>query len=110
GGVFKNGMGLFANATWSQGTRVDGGTGPDLFFNDRTTVGINAFVDLGAQERLVARWSWLEGSRINLRVQNLFDSRPDVVSSDGTTPVNYQPDFLDPEGRTVSLTFRKILF
>jgi len=110
GGVFKGGMGLFVNATWRQGTEVDGGTGPDLIFDDRATVGINAFVDLGAQERLVSRWSWLEGSRINLRVQNLFDSRPDVISSDGDTPVNYQPDFLDPEGRTVSLTFRKILF
>jgi hypothetical protein len=110
GGVFRNGMGMFVNATWREGTRVDGGTGPDLFFDDRTTVGVNAFVDLGAQERLVARWSWLEGSRINLRVQNLFDSKPDVISSDGTTPVNYQPDFLDPEGRTVSITFRKILF
>ncbi len=103
-------MGMFVNATWREGTRVDGGTGPDLFFDDRTSVGVNAFVDLGAQERLVARWPWLEGSRVNLRVQNLFDSKPEVISSDGTTPVNYQPDFLDPEGRTVSITFRKILF
>jgi len=110
GGVFRNGMGVFVNATWREGTRVDGGTGPDLFFGDRTTVGINAFVDLGAREALVARLPWLENSRVNLRVQNLFNSRPDVVSSDGTTPVNYQPDFLDPEGRTVSITFRKILF
>lgn len=110
GGVFKDGMGLFANATWRQGTRVDGGAGPDLAFDDRTTVNVNAFVNLGDREELVARWPWLEGSRINLRVQNLFDSRPDVVASDGTTPVNYQPDFLDPEGRTISITFRKILF
>lgn len=110
GGVFRNGMGVFVNATWREGTRVDGGTGPDLFFDDRTTVGINAFVDLGAREGLVARLPWLENSRVNLRVQNLFNSRPSVVSSDGTTPVNYQPDFLDPEGRTISITFRKILF
>jgi len=110
GGVFKSGMGVFVNATWRQGTEVNGGTGPDLIFDDRTTVGINAFVDLGAREGLVARWPWLEGSRINLRVQNLFDSDTEVVASDGTTPLNYQPDFLDPEGRTVSITFRKILF
>ncbi|MEH6663573.1 MAG: TonB-dependent receptor, partial [Brevundimonas sp.] len=110
GGVFKDGMGVFVNAAWRQGAEVDGGTGPDLIFDDRTTVGVNAFVDLGARERLVARWPWLEGSRLNLRIQNLFDSRPEVIASDGTTPVNYQPDFLDPEGRTVSLTFRKILF
>lgn len=110
GGVFKGGMGVFVNAAWRQGTRVNGGSGPDLIFDDRTTVNVNAFVDLGARENLVARWPWLEGSRINLRVQNLFNSRPDVIASDGTTPVNYQPDFLDPDGRTVSITFRKILF
>ena len=110
GGVFKSGMGVFINATWRQGTEVNGGTGPDLIFDDRTTVNVNAFMDLGAREGLVARWPWLEGSRLNLRVSNLFDSDTEVIASDGTTPVNYQPDFLDPEGRTVSLTFRKILF
>lgn len=110
GGVFRNGMGLFVNSTWRQGTEVDGGTGPDLIFEDRTTVNLNAFVNLDQRASWVERWPWLQGSRINLRVQNLFDSRPEVSTSAGDTPVNYQPDFLDPQGRTVSITFRKILF
>lgn len=110
GGVFRNGMGLFMNTTWRQGTEVDGGAGPDLVFEDRATVNLNAFINLGQRAGWVERWPWLQGSRINLRVQNLFDSRPEVTTSTGETPVNYQPDFLDPQGRTISITFRKILF
>ncbi len=111
GGVFRNGMGAFVNANWRQGTRVDGGTGPDLFFADQTTVNLNVFIDLNSQASWVAKFPWLKGSRVNLGVQNLFGTRPEVTSSaGGDVPLNYQSDYLDPQGRVVSLTFRKILF
>ena len=59
----------------------------------------------------MAKFPWLKGSRVNFGVQNLFDTRPEVTSSaGGDVPLNYQPDYLDPQGRVVSLTFRKILF
>jgi hypothetical protein len=110
GGVFRNGMGAFVNANWRESTRVDGGTGPDLFFADQTTVNLNVFIDLNSQASWVAKFPWLKGSRVNLGIQNLFDTRPEVTPSSGDTPLNYQPDYLDPQGRLVSLTFRKILF
>lgn len=110
GGVFRNGMGTFVMANWRDGTRVDGGTGPDLEFSDQLTVNLNVFVDLNQRTSWVERFPWLEGSRIQLGVQNLFDSRPEVTAVGAETPLNYQPDFLDPEGRSVRLTFRKILF
>jgi hypothetical protein len=111
GGVFRNGMGAFVNANWREGTRVDGGTGPDLFFADQATVNLNVFIDLNSQASWVAKFPWLKGGRVNLGVQNLFDTRPEVTSSaGGDVPLNYQPDYLDPQGRVVSLTFRKILF
>ena len=103
-------MGAFVNANWREGTRVDGGTGPDLFFADQTTVNLNVFIDLNSQASWVAKFPWLKGSRVNLGIQNLFDTRPEVTPSAGDTPLNYQPDYLDPQGRVVSLTFRKILF
>lgn len=109
-GVFKSGMGAFLNANWRDSTFVDGGTGPDLSFSDLATVNLNVFMDLGAQASWVAKYPWLKGARINLGVNNLFDSRLHVTSSAGDAPLNYQPDYLDPMGRTVSLTFRKILF
>ncbi|MDP1618832.1 TonB-dependent receptor [Phenylobacterium sp.] len=110
GGVFRNGMGAFVNANWREGTRVDGGTGPDLTFADQATVNLNLFMDLNSRTAWVEKFPWLKGARINLGVRNLFDTRPEVSASSGTTPLNYQPDYLDPEGRTISLTFRKILF
>lgn len=110
GGVFRNGMGAFVNANWREGTRIDGGTGPDLNFSDQATVNLNVFIDLNSQASWVERFPWLKGSRVNFGVQNLFDSRPEVTTSGSDLPLNYQPDFLDPQGRLVSLTFRKILF
>ena len=110
GGVFRNGVGTFVMANWRDGTRIDGGTGPDLDFSDQLTVNLNVFMVLNQRTSWVERFPWLAGSRIQLGVQNLFDSRPEVTADGAETPLNYQPDFLDPEGRTVRLTFRKILF
>lgn len=109
-GVFRNGMGAFMFANWRDGTRVNGGTGPDLEFSDQATVSLNVFMDLNQRTSWVEKFPWLKGSRLNLGVQNLFDTRPEVTSSAGEVPLNYQPDYLDPQGRVISLTFRKILF
>lgn len=107
GGVFRNGMGAFVNANWRDSTTV----GDTLRFSDQTTINLNMFVDLGQQRSLVQRFGWLEGSRLNLGFQNIFDTRTEVTTLDGTElPLNYQADYLDPQGRTISLTFRKILF
>jgi hypothetical protein len=109
-GVFRNGMGAFMFANWRDGTRVDGGTGPDVRFSDQTTVSLNVFMDLNQRTSWVEKFPWLKGSRLNLGVQNLFDTRPEVTPSSGDVPLNYQSDYLDPQGRVISLTFRKILF
>jgi outer membrane receptor protein involved in Fe transport len=111
-GVFKNGYGAFVNANWRSGTTVNG-DGPgatDLDFSDRTTVNLFAFADLSQRTGLVERFPFLKGARIGLGVQNLFDDRVSVTSSDGSTPVNYQRDYLDPQGRVFRINLRKILF
>ena len=110
-GVFRNGFGTFLNANWTQGTRVDGGLGgSDLEFSDQWTVNLNAFADLSQRTAWVERFPILKGTRINFGIQNLFDSRTEVTSSTGTVPLNYQPDFLDPQGRVFRISLRKILF
>ena len=38
------------------------------------------------------------------------NSRRGPSSSDGRTPVNYQSDYLDPQGRVFRINLRKILF
>jgi hypothetical protein len=109
-GVFRNGMGAFMFANWREGTRVDGGAGPDLNFADQTTVNLNVFMDLNQRTSWVAKYPILKGTRIQFGIQNLFDTRPEASVSSGELPLNYQPDYLDPQGRVISLTLRKILF
>ena len=106
----KGGLGASLNANWQAATRVDGGaTADDLEFSDQTTVNLRLFADLGAQP--IARdYPWLRGARATLSVDNLFDSRQEVRDGTGVTPVSYQPDLLDPVGRSVKLTVRKLFF
>jgi len=51
---------------------------------------------------------WLKGARATLGITNLFNTRPPVQDQAGNTPLSYQPAYLDPLGRTVSFTLRKV--
>lgn len=88
-----------------------GGTGSsDLFFSDTATVNIRLFADLGQQRSLVRSVPFLRGTRVTLAIDNLFDSHPGVRDSTGATPLGYQPDYLDPLGRSVRISLRKLFF
>lgn len=109
-GASKNGLGFRVSADWQSGTHVNGGlTGEDLDFSDLTTVDVRLFADLGLQPWARGN-AWLRGARVSLSVDNLFNQRQQVTASDGATPINYQPEFLDPLGRTVKISFRKLFF
>jgi len=47
---------------------------------------------------------------VTLGISNIFDSRQRVTDASGGTPVSYRPDYLDPLGRTVRLSIRKLFF
>lgn len=53
--------------------------------------------------------AWTRHLGLKLSVENLFDAHQRVLAADGTVPYRFQPDLLDPIGRTVSLTLRKTL-
>lgn len=106
----RGGLGVAANAKWQSATRVTGGTtGEDLRFSDLTTVSVRLFADLGLQP-WARQHPWLRGARATLAIDNLFDERQSVRTASGTVPISYQPDLLDPVGRTVKLTVRKLFF
>lgn len=108
-GVFRNGMGVFLWGVWRDSTRVDGGpTGQDLFFSDQATLSLNAFIDFNSRPAWTERYPWLKGARLNFGVQNVFDSRTEVRDAAGNTPLSYQPDRMDPNGRTFSVNLRKL--
>ncbi len=111
-GLFKSGMGGFLNANWKESTRISGGSSPtdDLTFSDLTTVNLNLFADLSSRQTWVAKYPWLKGARVSIGIENLFDQRLNVRDGLGETPLSYQPDYLDPLGRTFRISLRKILF
>jgi outer membrane receptor protein involved in Fe transport len=66
------------------------------------------FANLGEQFGLVGRYPRLRGTQVRLEVDNILNNRPRVRDAGGGTPLNYQPDLLDPTGRTVGITLRKL--
>lgn len=112
GGMFKDGFGFRLNARWQSGTQVfTGVTGTEkLDFASTTSVGLRLFANLGQQRDLVRKYSWLRGTRVSLSVDNLFNTHPRVSDARGNVPVSYQPDLLDPQGRVVKLSIRKLFF
>ncbi|HEY7810760.1 MAG TPA: TonB-dependent receptor [Allosphingosinicella sp.] len=115
-GVFKNGFGARLTGTWQEGTFVRGGPTAggaqrsDLFFSDSATVNLRLFANLGQQQKLVRDVPFLRGSRVTLSIDNLFNSRPGVRDASGITPLGYQPNLLDPLGRSVRISLRKMFF
>jgi iron complex outermembrane receptor protein len=112
-GFTQKGLGARLSADWKSATTVRGGLGTtlgDLNFSDITKINLRLFADLGAQRNLVRKHPWLRGSRITLSANNLFDQRVEVRDANGLVPASYQPAYLDPAGRTVKLSFRKLFF
>jgi outer membrane receptor protein involved in Fe transport len=111
-GYSNNGLGMRVDGNWKSATSVHGdgmGTTGDLHFSDLATINLRMFADLGGMPKFMAK-PWARGLRINVGVTNLFNSRQHVRDANGDTPLRYQPAYLDPLGRTVSITIRKLIF
>ena len=106
GSYYNNGLGVRLTADWRSATRVDGGE--DLRFDDYATFSIRAFANLTERFDILAKSPLFIGSSVRVEVDNIFNSRPEVRGSSGDIPFAYQPARLDPVGRTVMISFRKI--
>ncbi len=112
-GYSNNGIGVRLSANYATGTRVNGGTpaNPDpLNFGGLATANLRLFADLSQQLKLVKDHPWIRGTRVTFSVENVLNSRQRVTDGTGATPISYQPDYLDPLGRTVKLSIRKLFF
>lgn len=112
-GYANNGLGARLSVNFRSATSVDGGTAAaptELRFGSLTTANLRLFADLGQRVDLVRTRPWLRGVRVAFAVENVFDSRQRVTDATGTVPINFQPDLLDPLGRTVRLSIRKLFF
>ncbi|HJR83258.1 MAG TPA: TonB-dependent receptor, partial [Sphingomicrobium sp.] len=107
-GYFNNGLGARLSANWRSGTRVDSDTGDNLRFSPLATFDLRLFANLGERFDLVSKHPWLRGSSVRFEIENIFDTKPRVRNSAGGLPIGYDPDLLDPLGRTISISFRKL--
>jgi iron complex outermembrane recepter protein len=110
-GIAKNGFGARLTGDWRSATRVSGSVAADdLRFSDLATVNLRIFANIGQLPWAIKSAPWLRGTRISLGVNNLFDARQRVTDNTGVTPISYLPGYLDPFGRTVRISIRKVLF
>lgn len=98
---------------WQSGTRQM--TGPigsqtRLNFGSLARIGLMTEFNPGQDIDVLLKSPWLRGSRVQLRVDNLFDARQRVTDENGVVPAAYLPMLRDPIGRVVRLTFRKQFF
>ncbi|UZW54209.1 TonB-dependent receptor [Sphingobium sp. JS3065] len=115
-GYTNNGLGARLGVDWESGTHVDGalsgtpGGASRLNFGSLATVDLRLFANLGQMPSLVKRHPFLRGTRVSIGIDNLFNQRREVTDANGMTPVRYQPGYLDPIGRAVTISFRKLFF
>ena len=112
-GYTNDGLGARLSVNWRSGTRVNGGTAdaPErLRFGGLATANLRLFADLGQRPDWVRAHPWVRGMRVAVSVDNLFNERQRVRDATGATAVNFQPDLLDPLGRAVRVSVRKLFF
>ncbi|MHB9878464.1 hypothetical protein ACSMXM_02190 [Pacificimonas sp. ICDLI1SI03] len=110
GGVFMDGFGARLSGNYTGSARIDGSevTGStDLSFGDIFTMDLRTFYTLDRDPEWVERFPFLANSRISLNIENIFGGVRRVEDGAGNVPLNFQPGFLNPEGRFVELSFRK---
>jgi iron complex outermembrane receptor protein len=105
----RHGLGARLTGAWQSATVVRGGTDPttELHFSPLAQHDLHLYADLG--ERF-PNWKPGRGVRVSLTAVNLLNDRQKVRDGRGATPLIYQPAYLDPLGRTVTLGLRKQLF
>ena len=111
-GYMNNGIGARLGIDWESGTHVDGALGgaSRLEFGSLATANLRLFANLGQMPQLTKDMPFLRGARVSIGIDNIFNQRREVRDATGATPLRYQQDYLDPLGRTVSISFRKLFF
>ena len=107
-GYFNNGLGARVSGNLQSGTTVNTLTGDNLRFSPLATFDLRLFANPGDMPEVAARHPWFRGTQVQLRVDNIFNSKPKVHDAFGNVPQSYQPDLLDPLGRTIMISFRKL--
>jgi len=112
-GFSQSGYGLRLTGEWKSASHVNGVTGipsSQLRFGDLATVNLRLFANLSQMPSLVEKVPFFRGARLQVSFDNLFDARQRVTDGNGDVPLAYRPAFIDPIGRSVRVSFRKLFF
>ncbi|HET7282123.1 MAG TPA: TonB-dependent receptor, partial [Sphingomicrobium sp.] len=112
-GYFNNGLGARIGANWQSATDVNAlnfttGAADNLHFSPVGTFDLRLFANPGDIPEVVVKHPWLRGTQVRFEVTNVFNARPHVHDAAGNVPLNFQPDLLNPLGRTIMISFRKL--
>ena len=107
-GYSNNGFGARLSAYYRTATRVTGGANGDLDFAPLATFDLRLFYNPGDNIGAALKHPWLRGTSIRLEVNNILDVKQHVRNRFGAVPLNYQADLINPIGRSIGITFRKL--
>ncbi len=111
-GISVSGLNANFSASWNSGSFVrENAISPqasvnDLRFSDYLLVDFGVNVDLGDKFSWAQKSPFLRKTRLSFAVANLLDSNVLVTNQLSLVPTAYQPDYLDPLGRTVTVGIR----
>lgn len=108
GGAVRDGAGVQMTGNLHSASRIRSGSLADpteITFQSRLTVDVRTFVNLGP---MFPNSRIAKGMRAAAEVENLFDSKQRVRDENGAVPERYQPFLIDPLGRTLRLSLRKV--
>lgn len=106
--ITSGGIGARLGVTWRGRSTLEsriGGVTDTLRFAPVLAVNLRAFADV---HRLLPRSEWTRRMRLSLNLLNATNDRQRVRDSAGFTPLQYQPGYRDPLGRTIELELRKV--
>jgi hypothetical protein len=112
-GVFRNGLGLrltgnYISGSTVRGSLLSGSNDGDLRFSDLLTLNVRLFINFDNRKSLIKRAPILKGTRLALRIDNLTNAIRDVRDANRMVPFSFLPGFVDPRGRFVEISLRKI--
>ena len=103
----KRGIGGNLGGNWSSASRVAGPSGQDFRVRPPATFNLSLFVEPHHLIAATRRPAWANHLKLSLDIQNLTAAYRRVTFDDGSVPLGFSRDEIDPLGRTVRLTLRK---
>ena len=106
--ITSGGLGARLGVTWRSRSSLlarSNGATDTLTFSPVMVMNLRAFADT---RRILPESKWAKGLRLSVDVLNLTNSRQKVRDSFRNTPLQYQPGYRDPIGRTIELEIRKV--